>query len=879
MADLLAPYRAKRDFGRTREPSGAKRAPKSDRLRFIIQKHDATRLHYDFRLEFDGVLKSWAVTKGPSLDPHTKRLAVQVEDHPLDYGDFEGTIPKGQYGGGTVMLWDRGYWAPEDGMDIAEGLDKGNLKFRLDGARLQGSWALVRMHGDDKRTGKPSKSNWLLIKHDDAAARPGDDDALLEDNATSVASGRDMQTIAQGQGAAPEPFIGKTAGKAKAVWNSDGPTPDEAPPRPVKRTRTAAAAKPSPKAAMPDFVEPELCRLVERPPTGEAWAHEIKFDGYRLQLRVDAGRAALRTRKGLDWTERFPEIAKAAQALPDCLLDGEVVALDDEQKPDFAGLQAALSDHRTQGLILFLFDALFVNGEDLRERPLVERKTALQNVLRPLDDRRLRYTEHFAAAGKAVLESACRMDLEGVVSKRLDAPYRSGRSDSWTKAKCRGGQEVVIGGWAATEGRFRSLLVGFERGGRLIAAGRVGTGFGRDKVDRLLPRLRALETDASPFSGANAPKKAAGVHWVKPELVAEIEYAGLTGDGNVRQASFKALREDKPAKDVVGDAPPIPAPDDAASATPKPAKTATKSGGSTVLGIALSHPDKALWPDDGQGGVATKLDLARYLEAVVPWLLPYVQGRPCSIIRTPDGIAGKQHFFQRHAGAGTSSLITLVTVSGDHEPYLQFESAEALIAAAQSGATEFHPWNCAPGQPDLPGRFVFDLDPAEDLGFDKVVTAAVEVRDRLAALDLPSVLKTTGGKGLHIVVRFTQDPKKPVLWPEAKAFTRNLCEAMAADSPGAYTVNMSKKVRGGRIFLDYLRNDLMSTAVALLSPRARPGATVSFPLDWKQARPGLDPKAFTLRTAPALMAKRDPWGDWQADAGALKAAIAKAGFK
>jgi bifunctional non-homologous end joining protein LigD len=454
MADLLAPYRAKRDFGLTKEPSGDNRAPKSDRLRFIIQKHDATRLHYDFRLEFDGVLKSWAVTKGPSLDPHTKRLAVQVEDHPLDYGDFEGTIPKGQYGGGTVMLWDRGYWAPEDGQDITAGLDKGNLKFRLDGERLHGSWALVRMHGEDKRTGKPSKSNWLLIKHDDDAARPGDDDALLEDNDTSVASGRAMAAIAAGEGAAPKPFIGRKAGKARAVWNSDGPTPDEAPPASAsaKKPRRKAAAEGTSPATMPDFVEPELCRLVERPPVGDAWAHEIKFDGYRLQLRVEAGRVTLRTRKGLDWTERFPEIAEAGRRLPDGLFDGEVVALDDEQKPDFAGLQAALSDNDTSGLILFLFDALFLNGEDLRARPLVERKAALQATLAALDDPRLRYTEHFAAAGKAVLESACRMDLEGVVSKRLDAPYRSGRSDSWTKAKCRGGQEVVVGGWATTEG-------------------------------------------------------------------------------------------------------------------------------------------------------------------------------------------------------------------------------------------------------------------------------------------------------------------------------------------------------------------------------------------------------------------------------------------
>lgn len=886
MADPLARYRAKRDFGLTREPTGAKRAPKAERLRFIIQKHDATRLHYDFRLEFEGVLKSWAVTKGPSLDPHTRRLAVEVEDHPLDYGDFEGTIPQGQYGGGTVMLWDRGYWAPEEGIDIEQGLAKGNLKFRLEGERLRGGWALVRMHDDEAKPGKAARHNWLLIKHADEAARPGDDDALLEENDTSIASGRSMAEIAAGRGGAPKPFITRKAGKAKAVWRSDGPDADtpetfragrRTGPKPKPGAEPARAAK----AVMPAFVEPELCRLVDRPPVGAAWAHEIKFDGYRLQLRVEAGKARLRTRKGLDWTERFPEIAEAAADLPDCLLDGEVVAVDDEQRPDFAGLQAALSDHRTGGLVFFLFDALFAEGADLRERPLRERKAVLQALLEQADDPRLRFTEHFDQAGAAVLESACRMDLEGVVSKRLDAPYRSGRSDNWTKAKCRGGQEVVIGGWATTDGKFRSLLVGFERDGKLIAAGRVGTGFGRDKVDRLLPKLEALETDRSPFTGANAPKTAAGVHWVKPELVAEITYAGLTGDGNVRQASFKALREDKPAEEVAGEAPAL-ALDDAAPKSgkaPAKARSAKTKATPVVMGLTLSHPDKALWPAGSQGAAVTKLDHALYLEAVMAWFMPYVAGRPCSIIRTPDGIEGKQHFFQRHAGAGTSALITTVKVTGDHEAYLQFDRPEAVIAAVQSGATEFHPWNCMPGQPELPGRLVFDLDPAKDLDFDATIAAALEVKDRLESLGLTAVLKTTGGKGLHVVAPFIQDKKTPIEWPEAKAFARGLCTAMAEDTPSAYTVNMSKKVRGGRIFLDYLRNDRMSTAAALLSARARPGATVSLPLDWKQAKRGLDPKAFNVRTAPALMKKRDPWGDWEKDAGSLKAAIAKAKFK
>jgi bifunctional non-homologous end joining protein LigD len=844
----LAKYRAKRDFSRTDEPSGDEPAPVSPQLRYVIQKHAATRLHYDLRLETDGVFKSWAVTRGPSLDPADKRLAVEVEDHPLDYGDFEGTIPKGQYGGGTVQLWDRGFWAPENG-DPAKALEQGELKFVLEGEKLHGSWVLVRL----KDRERDKHHNWLLIKHRDDAARSHDEADVLDETA-SVASGRSMDQIAKGKGRSPKPFVREDAKaavkKADAVWNSnraDG-------------------------ATMPDFVEPQLAHLVERPPSGAEWVHEVKFDGYRMQMRIEGGRAALRTRKGLDWTERFPEIAKAGEGLADGLIDGEIVALDDAGAPDFAALQGALSAKDTSRLVFFVFDALFAEGADLRGLPLNERKARLQALLGALKGQaaqRLRFVEHFESGGDAVLRSACRMSLEGIVSKRLDAAYRSGRGEAWAKAKCRAGHEVVIGGWTSTGPAFRSLIVGVFRDGALVHLGRVGTGFGKEKLDRLLPALKAQAAETSPFSGVGAPKKAANVHWLKPVLVAEIEYAGFTGDGLVRQASFKGLREDKPAADVAAEAP---APTTEPLATPKPAK---KAGGSNVvMGVTISHPEKALWPDDGVGAPVTKLDLARYYEAVADWAMPHLKGRPCSIIRAVDGIEHEK-FFQRHAGKGTSSLLELVTVSGDRQPYLQIDRREGLAAVAQSGGVELHPWNCWPGEPDLPGRLVFDLDPADGLGFDDVIDAAKAIKARLEALGLETFCKTTGGKGLHVVTPLTHDPKLD--WPTAKAFAREVCARLADDAPDRYLINMAKAKRAGKIFLDYLRNDRMSTAVAPLSPRGRPGAPVSMPVTWAQVKTGLDPKRYTLRTAPALIGRSKAWEGYDVAARPLKDAIERLG--
>lgn len=865
----LATYRKKRDFEQTDEPSGDVQVAPARQRRFVIQKHDATRLHYDLRLEFDGVFKSWAVTRGPSLDPHDKRLAVEVEDHPLDYGDFEGTIPEKQYGGGTVQLWDRGYWESDD---PERGFKKGDLKFTLHGEKLHGSWVLVRMKGD-RFGGK--RTNWLLIKHRDEFAKEGEDNDILEMD-RSVASGRSMDQIAAGKGRAPKPFMLAKNGKAKAdaVWNSNRGEAAEARARTTVAGSRIAPAKPKPVSAIPDFVAPQLCASVESPPTGEGWCHEIKFDGYRVQLRIEDGDAALKTRKGLDWSDKFPAIAKEGSALPDALIDGEIVAVNHEGVPDFSALQAAIADGKTGNLIFFAFDLLFAGREDLRSLPLSERKARLRQLLEQRKGKAnlIRYVEHFDEDGETVLKSAQKLSLEGIISKKLDAPYRSGRTESWTKAKVRAGHEVVLGGWKTTNGKFRSLMAGVYRGNHLAFVGMVGTGFGQDTVRRIMPALKAAASDKNPFGGKDAPKKTRDVHWLKPELVAEIKFAGWTDGGNIRQAAFKGLRQDKPVREVEAEKPTV-----IKVVKPVSSKSSANKSGE-VMGVAISNPDKKLWPDGGDGKGVTKLDLARYFEAVGEWMIGYLKGRPCSVVRAPDGITGET-FFQRHAMPGTSKLLELVKVSGDRKPYLQIDRVEGLAAVAQIGGLELHPWNCAPDAPDVPGRLVFDLDPAPEVEFSEVIEAAKDMRQRLSETGLESFCKTTGGKGLHVVTPLLHGAKDKVTWKEAKAFAQGICQWMANDDPERYLLNMSKKLRKGKIFLDYLRNDRMSTAVGVLSPRARAGATVSMPLTWAQVRDDLDPRRYTVRTVPALVAKTKAWDGYDDAASSIKPAMKKLAAK
>jgi bifunctional non-homologous end joining protein LigD len=963
----LSRYRTKRDFSKTSEPSGQLAVPAAPRLRFVVQKHAARRLHYDLRLEWGGVFKSWAVTRGPSLDPADRRLAVEVEDHPLDYGDFEGTIPKGAYGGGTVQLWDRGYWNPEGAKSPAEAFEDGDLKFALAGERLRGGWVLVRMRAD---RGSAKRNNWLLIKHRDSSARPGDADALLAAD-RSVASGRTLKQIADGVGRMPKPFMLPGRPRAAAMGKRGGGAAPGTPPVSVipaaivipsvtatptvtAKPRKLARRTPVRVARIPAFVGPQMCKLVDRPPPGPGWGHEVKFDGYRAQVRVQAHRVTIRTRTGLDWTARFGAIAADAKSLPDCLLDGEVVALDERRLPSFALLQAALAAQRSDELVFFAFDLLFAGREDLRMLPLTERKARLQKLLDGhREGFRLHYTSHLVANAAEIFASARKMHLEGIVSKRLDAPYRSGRSASWTKAKVRAGQEVVIGGWTAQGRTVRSLLAGVYRGKDLHYVGRVGTGYGQSVATTLSPRLEKLTRKASPFRGENAPPKEPNVRWVKPSLVAEIEFAGWTATGMIRQAAFKGIREDKPPREVVAETPapvertasiaaadpvssaaqptskPNVAKESAAarpkskaaaekgsaaargrrvvkeppSATPrraaesrvggagkpgaaKPgakkagaAKTptakpaaATPAGAVAVMGVPISKPHKALWPNAGDGVPVTKLDLARYYEQVGEWMLPHLVGRPCSLLRVPDGF-GSEQFFQRHAMAGMSKFLSAVKVRGDKAPYVQIDRVEGLAAAAQIGALEIHPWNCAPGNPEKAGRLVFDLDPAPDVPFDAVIAAALEIRERLKAVGLESFCKTTGGKGLHVVTPLLGG-RDAVEWPVAKNFAHVICAQMTADSPARYLDTMSKSRRVGKIFLDYLRNDRTATAVAVLSPRAREGAPVSMPIAWKLVHKGLDPKVFTVRSGPERLRRAKPWDGYEEAARSLSKAIA-----
>jgi bifunctional non-homologous end joining protein LigD len=813
--DKLALYRKKRDFSVTPEPSGEGKALKSG-SRYVIQMHAARRLHYDLRLEVDGVYKSWAVTRGPSLDPKDRRLAVEVEDHPIEYGTFEGTIPQGEYGGGTVMLWDRGTWEPEG--DPAKAHKKGHITFEFKGERLKGGFSLIRMPDRDEGKGKRVRHNWLLIKKNDQWAKPGHGDAAIE-NATSVKTGRTMRQIAEGSG----PTWDSTRTKAA-----------------LKRNVAAIKADESGKRGkLPAFIEPELTVLVDAPPGGTNWIHEVKFDGYRMGGRIENGKAKLITRSGLDWTRKFPAIAKALEKtrIKSGWVDGEIVVPDENGLSSFSGLQRALSEGNDRKMVFYLFDLPYLNGRDLRDLPLVQRKQLLRDTLfAKKANGVLAYSEHHEAEGDAFYKAACNMALEGVVSKRKDSPYRSGRGRDWVKSKCIDRDEFVVGGYTPSRtGRgIGSLLVGHYEGNRLVYDGRTGTGFGSKESLALEKALRSRQVDEPTFDKMERAHKARA-HWVKPELVAEIDYRGRSSDGLLRQASFQGLREDKPAKQIAHD-------DRAALGSRASSKTSSKGSSDaddTVAGVKITHPSRVIDPTTGK----TKLDIARYYERVAETLLLDMGDRPVAVVRNPDGITGEA-FFQRHPQQTLKGRISTVKDPEDKEELLTVRNVKDLVTLVQFGAIEIHPWQTHIDKLDKADRFILDLDPAPDVPFEAVTLAAKLVRQRLDDLGLKSIVKTTGGKGLHVIV-----PLRPAAsWPVAKGFAKAIADALARDEPKIFIAKASKAARKGRIYVDYLRNDRGSTAVGAYCVRARQGLPVAMPLDWSQVTEKLQPADYSIET-------------------------------
>ncbi len=830
-APTLEQYRAKRDFSKTAEPAGklARGKKAGEGGIFVIHKHAATRLHYDLRLEHDGVLWSWAVTRGPSLDPHEKRLAVHVEDHPIDYAPFEGTIPKGEYGGGSVIVWDEGTWTPDH--DAARGMKKGHIDFELHGHKLHGKWHLVRLK---PRPGE-KRDNWLLIKAQDAAARPGED--ILQDEPQSVKSGLTVEEVGDGKAA---------RGEKPKVWHSNKPA--------AGRAGRATAAR-------LDFVEPALATLERQAPAGREWLHEVKFDGYRMQAQIAGTEVRLLTRTGLDWTAKFDGAIVAALGqlkCSDAILDGEIVVLAGNGVSSFSLLQADLSAGRTDRMVYYLFDLMRLDGGDLREEPLVERKEKLKELLADLaDDAPLRFSDHFVEPGGVMLKHACRMGLEGVVSKRADSPYRSGRGLSWIKSKCTQRQEFVIGAYLPSEktGRgLRSLLVGYHEGGALKYAGRVGTGFSAKAADDLKKRLDALKAEKSPFD-AKAPG-GKGLVWVRPELVAEVEFRSWTSDRIIRHASFQGLREDKPAEEVVEEKPKT-----GAKHTAK-AATLSKAKGGVETSVELSHPEKLLWPEEK----ISKQDLLGHYSLVWPRMEPFVVNRPLALVRAPDGVGG-QRFFQKHASPGMSGNIYRSSDPEDDEEILFVKDFDGIAALVQMGVVEIHVWGCTVERIDTPDQIVFDLDPDEGVPVENVREAALDIRARLEELKLPTFVKTSGGKGYHVMV-----PLEPAArWDEVKGFAHDFARAMEQAQPERYTATLSKKARTGRIFIDYLRNGRGSTTVAPYSSRAKKGATVSMPVTWEEVENGMPPNAFPIgdKTTLKRLAEADPWKDFFARGKAL----------
>jgi bifunctional non-homologous end joining protein LigD len=776
-------YNRKRDFSKTKEPKGRKLKGKGDS--FVVQKHDASRLHWDFRLELDGVLKSWAVPKGPSLDPGENRLAMRTEDHPLDYGGFEGTIPKGEYGGGTVMLWDQGRWISDPRKDPSKTIEEGHLHFTLEGERMKGEWVMFRLKPKPGEKAEP----WMLKKVTDDFAEPDDGNALVDNCVTSVTTGRTMAEIAAGED----------------VWRSN------------RGGHKGGRAKKKIGKAPPKFVDPQLATLVDEVPTGSSWIHEIKYDGYRLLLSVGDGVATAWTRNGLDWSDKFKALVKAAAKLPaGCLIDGEAVAIDNEGRPSFQLLQSTLKGG-SANLAFYAFDLLVDRGEDIRKLPNIERKQRLAALLEGVNPPIL-YGDHVVGRGEEMFDAVCKQKGEGIISKRAGAAYKGARTRDWLKIKCIQRQEFVIVGWSESERRigFRSLLLGVREAGKLRYAGKVGTGFNAKSIEELMDRMRPLATPKAPVEVPRAERK--GAHWIEPELVAEIAFSEVTDDGVLRHPSFIGLREDKPASEVVREMP-----KHLKKSEKKPERPTAQS-----FGIEISSPERIIYPELG----LTKKDLADYYATIEPLIMVDAADRPMTLIRFPSGRTGES-FFQKHDKGTFGPHVKQIPIKekdGHFEDYLYFEDIRGLLACVQMGTIEFHGWGSKVDKVEYPDRLVFDLDPDVGLDFKRVKEAAVRLKALLEDLGLKSFPLLSGGKGIHVVVPL--DASKD--WPTVKSFADRFSRAIAEAEPETFTANIRKVERKGRIFLDWLRNQRGATAVMPYSARGREGAPVSAPVAWEE---------------------------------------------
>lgn len=829
----LDEYNRKRDFAATPEPGGETRTrrkqDKSGALQYCIQKHDASRLHYDFRLELDGTLKSWAVPKGPSLDPKSRRLAVHVEDHPLEYATFEGTIPAGHYGAGDVIVWDRGIWIPEG--DPHEGYRKGKLKFTLEGEKLAGVWNLVRTRMDG------GKEQWFLIKSNDDAARPEQDYDIVEEQPDSVLSDRTL--------------IPRKRGKAKLEVDAKPVKTPAARTRKKAAHTTLSGAKPAP---LPDSLKPQLATLVESVPDGD-WRYEIKFDGYRIMARIESGKVQLFTRNGHDWTAKMPQQAEALAALglESAWLDGEVVVPNEEGTPDFQALQNAFEIGRSGTIIYYLFDLPYLNGMDLREVPLEERRAALSQLLEANENELLRFSTDFTEQPESVLDSACQMKLEGLIGKRAGSTYVSKRSNSWVKIKCKNRQEFIIVGFTDPKGTrsgFGALLLGLHNDeGELHYAGKVGTGFNQATLKSLHAKLKPLKIDKSPLAKAPPAADVRGAHWLKPELMCEVAFAEMTRQGVIRHSVFHGLRSDKPAQAITHERP-AKAPKAESKAADKPASSA---GGK----IKISNPERVIDKSIG----ATKMELARFYAEVAPWALPHLRQRPLALVRAPEGIEGEL-FFQKHTEKLSIPHITQLDTAlfPKHAALMTIDSVEALVSAAQMGTIELHTWNAVAPVLDHPDRFVLDLDPDPALPWKRMVEATQLTQTLLDEIGLQSFLKTSGGKGLHILV-----PLKPTLsWKDVKAFSQAIAQYMAKLLPQHFSAVSGPKNRVGRIFIDYLRNSQGASTVAAYSVRAREGLSVSVPIHRDELAELKGANLWTIRNLMSRLEEQgddDPWAE------------------